>query len=437
MNTTSQKSGSTFISLPVPETAANIINGMALLLMPLSITSLPTLHGIVVLVLVVLGLLTMKAGLSRRYMVNRDEGQVLFVIVFMLATAIFVTVLSGFDDQAVNKIAKFSSLILIVPIYFWFRASRPSATMLWYGLLAGALVSLAVGVYEVTYDVYKPGYYGRAKGATHPIIFGDLALLMGMMCVVGIGWFRERAGWQVVLPVLALIAGVVASVLSLSRGGWVAIPFFLIVIIWASRKRMSSRTQVLGVVAVSAILCAAYLIPQTGMQGKIADTYNNINTYLSSDLQDPRRATSIGARFEMWQASWQIFVDHPIVGVGWGQYQHYAQKLVDEGLRNPIAAQWVHPHNQFLSALVSGGVLAGLAIILLFLIPLLVFLRHYRAASNAADVRRYALAGILLITVFAIFNLSESFLERSRTVVFFVFYLAVYLACIRAESDQQ
>ena len=436
MNTTSQKSGSTSISLPIPAKAASIINTIALVVMPISITSLSTMHGLVLLVLVALGLMMMRSCLSGRYVLNRDERRVLLAVVFMIATAVFVTALSGFDDQAAKKIAKFILLIFIVPLYTWFRASRPSAAALWYGLMIGALASLAVGIYDVAFDVYKPGYFGRAKGATHPIIFGDLALLMGMMCVAGVGWFRDRARWQIVLPMLALVAGVIASVLSLSRGGWVAIPFFLMLVIWASSKRMSARAQVLGVAAVSAILCAAYLIPQTGMQDKLEDTFNNINTYLASDLQDPRRATSIGARFEMWQASWQIFVEHPFVGVGWGKYQHYAQKLVDEGLRNPTAAQWVHPHNQFLSALVSGGVLAGLAIVLLFLIPLLVFLRHFRSASSSEDIRRYALAGILLLTVFAIFNLSESFLERSRTVVFFIFYLAIYLASIRAESDQ-
>jgi O-antigen ligase len=249
------------------------------------------------------------------------------------------------------------------------------------------------------------------------------------------GWFYSRSRWQVVLPLAAMCLGILASILSASRGGWVAIPVFAAVLIWASREQISRKLQVLGVGALLAILVAGYLIPQTGMRQKIQMTVENIQDYAESEVNDSRRATSIGSRFEMWQASWQIFLQHPLKGVGWGGYRQHAQLLVDEGLRNPSAASYPHPHNQFLSAMVNGGIVGIIAVVLLFYLPARIFFRAFQSPGQSDEVRRMALAGLLLMVVFAIFNLSESFLERSRTVAFFIFYLAIFMAGIREDKQ--
>lgn len=403
---------------------------LALLLFPVSITVLPLLHGIIMVLLVATALLQYFLVGGRGSVLCREEKLFFFSICFMVATVLLVSALAGLDQMSVKKIGKFLFLLMAIPVYFLFRHRPVPVSALWYGLVLGACISALVGIYEVVFDVYKAGYVGRAKGETHPIIFGDLALLMGVMSIAGLGWFQARSRWQILLPVLALVSGILASVLSLSRGGWVAIPFFVIVIVWASRDYVSRKLQLYGVGLLLMILALVYVIPQTGMQNKIQMTVENIQAYTHSEVSDTRRATSIGSRFEMWQASWQIFQEHPFLGVGWGNYQQYAQALVAQGVRNPAAGDWEHPHNQFLSALVGGGILAGIAIALLFFLPLKLFVVAFKSLGAGAEIRRFALAGVLLMIMFAIFNLSESFLERSRTVAFFIFYLAVFMAGI-------
>ena len=353
----------------------------------------------------------------------------------MVFVAFLVTSFSGFDATAVKKLGKFVLLLMVIPVYLFFRHSSFPRAAFWYGLVLGACVAATVGVWEITFDIYKPGYDGRAKGATHPIIFGDLALLMGVMSLAGTQWFRSRARWQIILPILALCMGILASILSQARGGWVAIPVFVVILLWASRRHVSTWLQFTGVGVLLAVLLAGYLIPQTGMKNKIETTAENISAYLNSPVNDNRRATSIGSRFEMWQASWQIFLQHPIKGVGWGNYREHAQRLVDQGLRHPVAAGWPHPHNQFFSAMVSGGILGLLAVILLFVLPAVIFIRVMHAPDRSVEARRMALAGLLLMVLFAVFNLSESFLERSRTVAFFVFYLAILMAEVHRDRS--
>jgi len=353
----------------------------------------------------------------------------------MVLVVMLVTPFSSIAEMADKNVGKFIFLLMAVPAYYYFRANRISSSALWFGLVLGAGVAAAAGIYDLVFDDFREGYTGRASGATHPIIFGDLALLIGALSMAGMGWFYNRSRWQIVLPLMAMCLGILSSILSASRGGWVAIPVFVAILVWASSKHISRKLQLLGVSALLVILFAGYLIPQTGMRQKIQSTIENVHAYTQSEVTDSRRATSIGSRFEMWQASWQIFLQHPLKGVGWGGYQHNAQLLVDQGLRNQAAAEYPHPHNQFLSAMVSGGIPGAVAIGLLFYLPARIFVRVMRSPDRSDGARRIALAGLLLMVVFAVFNLSESFLERSRTVAFFIFYLAIFMAGIREDKQ--
>jgi O-antigen ligase len=404
-------------------------------LFPTSITVLPVVHGVIFLVVLLFATGFYLSAKGRSWKTTREEKQFYFAISFMVLVVMLVTPFSSLAEMADKNLGKFIFLLMAIPVYHYFRASRIHSSALWYGLVLGAGISAVTGIYDLVFDNYRQGYIGRASGATHPIIFGDLALLIGVLPLVGMGWFYSRSRWQVVLPLAAMCLGILASILSASRGGWVAIPVFAAVLIWASREQISRKLQVLGVGALLAILVAGYLIPQTGMRQKIQMTVENIQDYAESEVNDSRRATSIGSRFEMWQASWQIFLQHPLKGVGWGGYRQHAQLLVDEGLRNPSAASYPHPHNQFLSAMVNGGIVGIIAVVLLFYLPARIFFRAFQSPGQSDEVRRMALAGLLLMVVFAIFNLSESFLERSRTVAFFIFYLAIFMAGIREDKQ--
>ena len=77
-----------------------------------------------------------------------------------------------------------------------------------------------------------------------------------------------------------------------------------------------------------------------------------------------------------------------------------------------------------------------LAIAILFLFPTIIFYQsigHY----NAAKTQRLALAGLILIVGFVVFSLTESILERSRSIIFFSFYLAVLMALLQVSRQKK
>jgi len=411
-----------------------------LLLFPLSSTVLPHISGVIVTFIVFSSVFLYFFSNNEHQRFNRDERLFCFSVGAMLVVAILATIVSGVNAVGMGKLGKFIYLLMVIPVFYYFRVIRVRSDWIWYGLVIGSIASALVGIYEVVNDVYKPGYLGRAKGATHPIIFGDLALIMGAMALAGWGWFKAQANWQVVLPVAALGSGVLASMLSQSRGGWIAVPFLISIFIWYISAYTSKMKMAIGILLIMGLFFVAYQVPQTGMEYRANTTVDNIRTYMNADNKSVIVGTSVSSRFEMWKASWNIFIEHPVLGVGWGKYQENVIEQAEQGKRvllegNLDPGNFNHPHNQFLSALASGGVVGFIAVILLFLIPARFFYKACKSAEYNAEVRRLALAGLVFVVGFAIFNLSESFLERSRTVSFFVFYLAVFMAGIRGQKE--
>lgn len=367
---------------------------------------------------------------------SREEKLFYFSILFFFIAALFVTLLGGIDEGGIKKLGKFSHLLLAIPVYIYLKRVGVSLAAFWYGLAIGAIVAGGLAIHEAwaiheTWD--KPIAY-RVHGNTHPIIFGDLALALGIMSLAGLGWFRARAQWQTVLPVLAALAGLLASALSQSRGGWIAIPFVVLVFFWYAGSRLHKWQRWASVAVVILTLLLVYFVPSTGVQKTLQRTVTNLVNYAHSDIRSNVRRSSVGTRLEMWQAAWHIFLENPLHGVGWGHYKESAQALVDMGLRNPSASRWGHPHSQFFSALVNGGVIAFVAMLLLFFVPLKL-LKDTVRQKTTVDMCRLALAGILLIITFMSFGFSEAIFERAKPVSFFAFYLAVIFAAIQTRLN--
>jgi O-antigen ligase len=68
-------------------------------------------------------------------------------------------------------------------------------------------------------------------------------------------------------------------------------------------------------------------------------------------------------RASLWRANWQIFIENPVVGVGYGMNEIYVGKYLDKlGLKG---VEGGHAHNNYLQ-FISGTGFLGLAFYLLF-----------------------------------------------------------------------
>ena len=412
------------------KTVFNYLGLLALLIFPSTVLGMKNPSGAVYALIILSGVISIFLYHKTIFPVTNIEKKLFLSLSLFYLTALAVTLYLG---TGISTADRFLAILLVIPSYIFFK-NHPDdiEKYLWTGLVLGAFISLGVGLYQV----FGPEQFLRAKGVTHPILFGDIALIMGAMSLAGISWFKKQNRWLVVLPIIAFIAGMLSSALSLSRGGWVALPLIGLLYFWYLTKYLTFKKVVVIVVLCFIGLSAIYLIPQTGVKKRVDVTMTNVNHYFNSEsVNDRTRSTSIGTRFEMWKAAWILFKENPVVGVGWDQYIMEAKRLADKGLVSKSAYIFSHPHNEYLSTLAKGGLLSFIGLMILLLYPAYYFYRAIKKHTEP-EVQRAALAGLILIAGFACFGLSEAIFERSRPTNFFSFYLAVLLAIVFSFSTK-
>lgn len=272
---------------------------------------------------------------------------------------------------------------------------RPRQRWFWLGMCVG---SLGAGVVALTEWLMTGA--DRIEGFTHhAITFGDLAVAMGVMALCSLSEWRDgRWGW---LPVVALISGLAASVLSGSRGGWVGL-LLVVPPLLHYGSAVHGRRIVYAMAAVLALCVVAYFVPATSIERRTMDAVHEVQRWFAAD----DATTHVGVRLELWKGSWMMISEHPWLGVGRDNFFTALNALHAEGrLQGSPALEYSSSHNDLIHTLATGGVLDFSLLLVMYLAPLLFFLRVL--AQPGSEARTPALAGMSLVVCYFGFGQTE------------------------------
>lgn len=127
-------------------------------------------------------------------------------------------------------------------------------------------------------------------------------------------------------------------------------------------------------------------------------------------------ASSLLHRFALWRAGWAAFAHHPIFGVGTGDVVDVCHQQLFDSL-SPLAGTAKHLHNQYLTFLLSFGLL-GFGLIVFF------FIRAFRPCVVSLPRLPFPLFATLLIVLVSF--LSEDTLETLAGCLFVAFFLTLF-----------
>jgi len=143
---------------------------------------------------------------------------------------------------------------------------------------------------------------------------------------------------------------------------------------------------------------------------------------------------SVAERLQMWSVAWDMFRHAPLLGVGTGAYMTEARQRVEANTAPPVVAVYDHPHNEYLDALSSRGLLGLLALLLFLGVPAWLFSCGLRSPD---PVRMGAcLAGLMLPVGFALFGLTETMFIHSVTLGWYAIMTAVFLVTADATEGK-
>lgn len=312
---------------------------------------------------------------------------------------------------------------------FYVTVFPPQPKALLLGLVVGCLGAGGIALWEVV------GHGAdRASGTTNAIQYGNLALCMAAMLALygGAIWSRlGRASRAVGL--VAVVAGLDASVLSQSRGGWLALLLALpLACVWLYKNRRDMfRTVGLAVLLVVAVVVVLN-------SGSMVKRFDIMEHEIHKYDQRGDAESSVGQRLEHWRFAWSAVREKPLLGWGFQGYMQEKARRVAAGEYGRSIAEYKFVHNEFLDQWVKLGITGPAVLLLFYVLPFAMFLplkrrmqTYARDQERAAHALALRLCGCCIPVLYVGFGLTQVFFAHNSGIMFYMFVLMLLWAALR------
>jgi O-antigen ligase len=288
-------------------------------------------------------------------------------------------------------------LILLLLLTQAFYRSHHLRGLVWFLMSLGFCVSIFAILQYLTsngklywFRVVRYGGlpFGPYVNRNHFAGFAELMIPIALVPLV-LGKVRRE---RLFLVALFALVPIVALLLSASRGGIISLAVQMVILfLLLLMRRVRSKHMLVGGMVV---LCAVLAVSWIGVH----QVLGRFTGYQSLEVSEGKRAA-------MRADTWEIFLDHPLIGTGLGTLQMVFPRydsLYDGKIVN-------HSHNDYLEALAETGVLGGLCCAWFLGVLLLDSLRGLAelGSSFAASLNLSGLVGCcgLLVHSLVDFNL--------------------------------
>jgi len=290
----------------------------------------------------------------------------LFAVFCLILPASFVfnMLFMGWEPDA---LARPSHLIAAFFIYLVIGRYGLRRDILFWSVCAASLVAFCIAIFEAVY-LGNERVFGLSR-RWNAVPFGNFSLLLSFFCLAGalVSSPSERHPWhRVAFGIAGFVLGFGASILSGTRGGWLAIPFLILLCLWFN-NRMRKQVRVL-VMAVLVISIAGGMAFSDRFANRFEAATTQVNAYLANPDDPVARDTSTGIRLAMWRWGMERFLEHPFTGIGFSSYDERREEAVAEGELPGQFKRLANLHNELITRLAMGGIPAALAVLIFWFI---------------------------------------------------------------------
>ncbi len=306
-----------------------------------------------------------------------------------------------------------------------FIASQPPRPRpLFWGLLVGCIGAGLVALWQVHVQGALRAS-GFPTGRTNAIQWGNLALLLGSMLALQlIVLWRQLPRAVAWLAVVAALGALNASVLSQSRGGWLALLLALPVGLWLLHRLHPGRTT-----AITAVLVTALAVLTAMNWGVMEKRWERMQEEVTQYDTHGEADNSVGQRLEHWRFAWNVGMERPWTGWGMAGYMREKAARVAAKQYEPSILEYIYVHNEPLDVFVKTGIGGVLLLLCFYGVPLVLFWPSRRrmaaVASEPEPVRAQVLAlrlsGVCIPLLYAGFGLTQVFFAHNSGIMFYIF----------------
>ena len=286
------------------------------------------------------------------------EAQPYFLVWGVFVAAMFASALCSGDIIAGLKYSADRWIWRVVPFVIallGFKGIRERQNIL-YAILIGVGINNLFIIYKgITTGRRAGGFYGH-----YMMHAGFLCLLLPVLLVL---LFEKK-----LLPLskkyiaISFVISFGALIFNSTRGAWLSL---IPVLLGISLCYMRHSKKVF-------IIALAFWI---GVAGCLA-----LHPKLSRRFASAVNVNKHTERILIWNSAWRMFKDHPVLGVGQGQFKHqYHQKYISRKAKEP---NLTHAHNNIMQMLAENGSIGFVAFMSVFATILWQSLKKYLHNKN-------------------------------------------------------
>jgi len=371
------------------------------------------------LLVVVIARLIVQPGAGASFHQVYQSCKALHWSMAALLLALIVTQIAHgyFDLSPYNPIARLATFGLL--LWLLQDLTLPQLrTMQW--ALIGGTVLCAIQLY------LSPRVQNR------PVIeawYVELASLLGLLSVLSLGWNERPGKLSVMLHALGGLCGLYIAYLSQTRAIWIALPLFFLTAYLTFVTTPLKRKNI--VLFLTGLLLFGIVFFNTDVaRQRIQQAKQDVEIFTVNKNTD----TSVGVRFQLWEASWIMIQEHPFIGVGTGD--HYKAALMDMVNRRVLPTYYngAHSHNEILFSTATMGIPGLIAILLTYLVPGYYFGKYLLDPDR--QTRAAAAMGIGVCGGYLLFGLVDVLFKYKETEVLYCVSCALLFAFILNRKKQ-
>lgn len=321
-----------------------------------------------------------------------------------------------------NKISLPSRVISGILIYLVVCRNNVSFKALVNGVATGAILGGVIAIHEKIFL-----HWDRAFANIMPIQAGDTCMSLGLISLCFLFYFiKKNQKKYITVFMIASVMGILGSLLSGSRGGWILLPLNIIAILRMNREVLPANTMkvISGAVIAALVL---FLTPATGIQQRVDQAFQDLHRVTDKQWQGTDGSNSLGIRLMLWRSNWESFTEKPLLGWGETGIDRSYQKQYQEGKITQFISDYgmaSHAHNQFLDEMAKKGIIGLLVFLAILVIPGRLLLKNNRVNHKVHVISG---AGIILIFSVIDYSLSQAFFNHNSGMTYYVLSLSILL----------
>jgi len=237
--------------------------------------------------------------------------------------------------------------------------------------------------------------------------------------------FEENRQNQI-LTLSAVLMGLVTIILSGNRGSIISLIILgtsFVFLTYNHYLRGQKKLQLIIFILFSIIICMFF--SQQTVRDRVFLAKQEIGQWINNEHKN----TSVGLRLEMWSSSLQAFQDSPWIGVGYRNANNVVARYADDKTKDAIS-RFSHLHNEYITNLVSAGILGLSALLTLLIIPLKLFIKNIRHK----ELYFHSVMGIMLCVGYASFGLTHIAFGEEHMNAFYVLFLSILMPYVKMQE---